>query len=126
MTSTTPVAKAGGRPSLTGTPNSAVGATMFDTSKNTPGGEGVLQNFFNSLLNRKSVSGAGGGSPAGASGGGRTPTAVGGGAESLRNRDVQAELNRLSGGGGGGNLTSELNTSQAQADESHEDKTQQQ
>lgn len=120
MTSTTPVAKAAGRPSLTGTPNSAVGATMFDNSKNSPGGEGVLQNFFNSLLNRKSVSGA---SPGGvSSAAGRTPNSVNSGAESLRNRDVQAELNRLS---GGGNMTTESNTSQASINESQEDKTQQ-
>lgn len=67
-----------------GTPPDAVGA------KGSPGGEGVLQNFFNSLLNRKSG--------AGLTPDGRSPrTPLNGGNLGSRS-DVAAELDRLSNG----------------------------
>jgi dynein light intermediate chain 1 len=61
--------------------------TQNDTSKNSPGGEGVLQTFFNSLLNRKSVGSPGVGSP-------RTPNSI---PDNRSRSDVQAELDRMIG-----------------------------
>ena len=63
---------------------------QLDLSKGSPGGEGVLQNFFNSLLNRKSVGG---------------PAASPRTANDVNNKgrvDVAAELDRMAGGGGVG------------------------
>lgn len=59
-------------------------------SKGSPGGEGVLQNFFNSLLNRKS----GAGIPPSAGTSPRTPLNGSGASRT----DVAAELDRLSNG----------------------------
>lgn len=98
---------------------------MMDGGKaGTPGGEGVLQNFFNQLLNRKSVTGSGSaagggpgatgvgspggpnGTPLSSSGTPRTPV-TGGSATAaaaaaatassqlLRAHDVHAELDRI-------------------------------
>ena len=60
---------------------------QIDSAKNSPGGEGVLQSFFNSLLSRKSGSPGGVGSP-------RTPNNA---LPDNRRSDVQAELDRMIG-----------------------------
>ncbi|XP_046914527.2 dynein light intermediate chain isoform X2 [Dermatophagoides farinae] len=86
----------------------AAAAAFLDASgKASPGGERVLQTFFNSLLSRKSVGGSGGNSSTPSSGnssgsvrnsqsGVTTPNSASSTAvESLRTRDVQAELDRI-------------------------------
>ncbi|KAH9527945.1 Cytoplasmic dynein 1 light intermediate chain 1, variant 2 [Dermatophagoides farinae] len=86
----------------------AAAAAFLDASgKASPGGERVLQTFFNSLLSRKSVGGSGGNSstPGGGNSSGSvrnsqsgvtTPNSASSTAvESLRTRDVQAELDRI-------------------------------
>lgn len=101
--------------------NSPATPLMDGGKAGTPGGEGVLQNFFNQLLNRKSVTGSGGasgggpgaggpggpaGTPLSSSGTPRTPV-TGGSATAaaaaaatassqlLRSHDVHAELDRI-------------------------------
>ena len=74
-------------PHLTANPLSTC-RPQLDLSKGSPGGEGVLQNFFNSLLNRKSVGGVATGSP-------RTPNDV----NNKSRVDVAAELDRMASGG---------------------------
>ena len=75
------------RRSVTG----SVGSTPDGVpSKGSPGGEGVLQNFFNSLLNRKSGTGI----PSSVGGSPRTPLNGSGATRT----DVAAELDRLSNG----------------------------
>lgn len=70
-------------------------SSFFDAS----GGEGMLQSFFNSLLTRKPVSGASSNSPANSQiSQSRISDGSGGvtmAAESLRGRDVHAELERI-------------------------------
>ncbi|CAG2180217.1 unnamed protein product [Oppiella nova] len=58
---------------------------QIDSAKNSPGGEGVLQTFFNSLLSRKSGGSPGMGSP-------RTPNTM---ADNLTAANVHAELDRM-------------------------------
>ncbi|CAG2179195.1 unnamed protein product [Oppiella nova] len=60
---------------------------QIDSTKNSPGGEGVLQTFFNSLLSRKSGGSPGMGSP-------RTPNTM---ADNLTAANVHAELDRMIG-----------------------------
>lgn len=82
-----------------GVASPAASAFLDAVGKNSPSGEGMLQTFFSSLLSRKSVgSSATGGT-------GSTPGRLGGvstsnsasstAAESLRTRDVHAELDRI-------------------------------
>jgi len=88
---------------------------MMDTSKNSPGGEGVLQTFFNSLLNRKSVGGSSGAGsststpirPPASGTSAAAAASASAAAESLRARDVHAELDRIIEG------NKSLNTSQS-------------
>lgn len=74
-------------------------------SKGSPGGEGVLQNFFNSLLNRKS-----GGVPPSVGGSPRTPL-------NGSRTDVAAELDRLSNGPNHGSNPALNDTSMNEVDE---------
>lgn len=85
--------------SSTGVASPAASAFLDAVGKNSPSGEGMLQTFFSSLLNRKSVgsSAAGGtGSTSGRlSGVSASNSASSTAAESLRACDVHAELDRI-------------------------------
>ncbi|KAJ8395213.1 hypothetical protein AAFF_G00034150 [Aldrovandia affinis] len=71
------------------------GTKKFDPSmKGGQTSEGVLANFFNSLLTKKAGSPGAGGSPSG--GGGNTPGTVRKSGSKLGLTDVQAELDRIS------------------------------
>lgn len=84
-------------PSVTGNTSQ----TLLESSKGSPGGEGVLQTFFNSLLNRKSSgAGVGGGANTGGTG---SPRPANTSVEALRGRDVHAELDRIIEGNSGKN-----------------------
>jgi len=110
-TNTTPtVPKTDRRSTASITPSTPASAAQLalDSSKNSPGGEGVLQTFFNSLLSRKSAGGTPGGPPGSSA---STPVSIrtstsgtpsaaaaasaSAAAESLRSRDVHAELDRI-------------------------------
>ena len=70
---------------------------QLDQSKGSPG-EGVLQSFFNSLLSRKSTGGTSvGNSPRISTplSGNHSASASQAASDSLRTRDVNAELNRI-------------------------------
>lgn len=100
----TPVSKTDRRSSNV---SSNASQTLLESSKGSPGGEGVLQTFFNSLLNRKS-SGSAAGVPAGTSSQRSLSNAS---ADSLRSRDVHAELDRIIEGSSGNKSSSISNSS---------------
>nr|XP_023683528.1 cytoplasmic dynein 1 light intermediate chain 1 [Paramormyrops kingsleyae] len=78
------------------TTNRSAASNVANAMPMQPGGqtsEGVLANFFNSLLTKKAGAPGPGGSPAG--GGGGTPTQVRKSGSKLGLTDVQAELDRI-------------------------------